>query len=159
MTTVYKQIDADTIQFFTTNKDNSVTNGSIVNGRLRTRLLDDDTSEEYSPWDELMLTNPTIEAIPQSQLDAEALDEFKANRQKLIDSAVVNANGFSFDADEISIGRLASAVLAAITEDDTFVMQWSLADTDTGVMTDVTLADLKLAHKLSVLNMSRAWGI
>jgi len=159
MTTVYKQIDADTIQFFTTNKDNSVTNGPIVNGRLRTRLLDDDTSEEYSPWDELMLTNPTIEAIPQSQLDAEALDAFKANRQELIDSAVVNANGFSFDADEISIGRLASAVLAAITEDDTFVMQWSLADTDTGVMTDLTLADLKLAHKLSVLNMSRAWGI
>lgn len=159
MTTVYKQIDADTIQFFTTNEDNSVTNGPIVKGRLRTRLLDDDTSEEYSPWDELMLTNPTIEAIPQSQLDAEALDGFKANRQELIDNAVVDANGYAFDADEVSIGRLASAVLAASDEADSFVMQWSLADTSTGVMTDVTLADLKLAHKLSVLNMSRAWGV
>ena len=85
--------------------------------------------------------------------------EFKANRQALIDSAVVDANGFKFDADEVSIGRMASAVLAAIAEDDAFVMQWSLADTNTGVMTDVTLQDLKLAHQLSVQNMSTVWGI
>ena len=85
--------------------------------------------------------------------------EFKANRQALIDSAVVDANGFKFDADEVSIGRMASAVLAAIAEDDAFVMQWSLADTDTGVMTDITLQDLKLAHKLAVLNMAGVWGI
>ena len=85
--------------------------------------------------------------------------EFKANRQALIDSAVVDANGFKFDADEVSIGRMASAVLATIAEDDTFVMQWSLADTDTGVMTDITLQDLKLAHKLAVLNMAGVWGI
>ena len=85
--------------------------------------------------------------------------EFKANRQALIDSAVVDANGFKFDADEVSIGRMASAVLAAIVEDDAFVMQWSLADTDTGVMTDVTLQDLKLAHQLSVQNMATVWGV
>tara|TARA_B110000046_G_scaffold181961_1_gene215055 strand:- start:112 stop:576 length:465 start_codon:yes stop_codon:yes gene_type:complete len=85
--------------------------------------------------------------------------EFKANRQALIDSAVVDANGFKFDADEISIGRMASAVLATIAEEDTFVMQWSLADTNTGVMTDITLQDLKLAHKLAVLNMAGVWGI
>ena len=85
--------------------------------------------------------------------------EFKANRQALIDSAVVDANGFKFDADEVSIGRMASAILAAIVEEDTFVMQWSLADTDTGVMTDITLQDLKLAHKLAVLNMAEVWGI
>jgi len=85
--------------------------------------------------------------------------EFKANRLALIDSAVVHANGFKFDADEVSIGRMASAILAAIVEEDTFVMQWSLADTDTGVMTDITLQDLKLAHKLAVLNMAGVWGI
>ena len=85
--------------------------------------------------------------------------EFKANRQALIDSAVVDANGFKFDADEVSIGRMASAVLAAIAEDDAFVMRWSLADTDTGVMTDVTLQDLKLAHQLSVQNMATVWGV
>mgnify|MGYP003663844746 FL=1 len=85
--------------------------------------------------------------------------EFKANRQALIDSAVVDANGFKFDADEVSIVRMASAVLATIAEDDTFVMQWSLADTNTGVMTDITLQDLKLAHQLSVQNMSTVWGI
>jgi len=85
--------------------------------------------------------------------------EFKANRLALIDSAVVHANGFKFDADEVSIGRMASAILAAIVEEDTFVMQWSLADTDTGVMTGITLQDLKLAHKLAVLNMAGVWGI
>jgi len=85
--------------------------------------------------------------------------EFKANRLALIDSAVVDAKGFKFDADEVSIGRMASAILAAIVEEDTFVMQWSLADTDTGVMTGITLQDLKLAHKLAVLNMAGVWGI
>jgi hypothetical protein len=54
---------------------------------------------------------------------------------------------------------MASAILAAIAEEDTFSMSWSLADTSTGVMTDVTLGDLKLAHQLAVLNMAAVWGV
>jgi hypothetical protein len=38
-------------------------------------------------------------------------------------------------------------------------MQWSLADTGTGVMTSITLSDLRLAHKLAVLNMATNWGV
>jgi hypothetical protein len=87
------------------------------------------------------------------------LSKFKSNRQRLIDTATVDANGFVFDADEISIIRLANAVLAAINEHDSYEMQWSLADTNTGVMTNLTLADLKLAHQLAVLNMSSVWGV
>ena len=85
--------------------------------------------------------------------------EFKSNRESSINTASVTANGFIFDADEISIGRLANAILAAYGESDSYVMQWSLADTATGVMTDVTLADLKLAHKMAVINMASVWGV
>jgi|TARA_R110000744_G_scaffold293034_2_gene403442 hypothetical protein len=96
----------------------------------------------------------------QSELETLTLtSDFKATRQSLIDTATVEANGFIFDADEISIGRLANAILATLTEHDSYVIQWSLSDTKAGVMTDVTLADLKLAHQLAVLNMSSVWSI
>ena len=113
--------------------------------------------------DELVApTRPVIQdlvAMKAKRDNAAALASFKSSRQVLIDNAVVDANGFQFDADEISIGRMASAILAAIAEEDTFSMSWSLADTSTGVMTDVTLADVKLAHQLAVLNMAAVWGV
>ena len=96
----------------------------------------------------------------QSKLETLTLtSNFKATRQYLIDTATVEANGFIFDADEISIGRLANAILATLTEQDSYVIQWSLADKKAGIMTDVTLADLKLAHQLAVLNMSSVWSV
>jgi hypothetical protein len=119
-------------------------------------------TETYSPWDELDPMLVTWLIMPEylaEQAEAAALASFKGTRKSLINTAIVDANGFIFDADEISIGRLANAILAAFNESDSYVMQWSLADTATGVMTDVTLADLKLAHKLSVLNMASIWGV
>lgn len=60
--TTYKQIDDDTIQFSTINEDGSITTGPIVNGRTRTRQVQG-VLETYSPYDELMATNPTIEPV------------------------------------------------------------------------------------------------
>ena len=158
----YKQIEPNFIQTHETHADGSFTSGLIRRYETKTRLVDLETEETYSPWEELdssLVEWLDVEAW-QEEKDAEtALQDFKNSRQALIDSAVVDANGFKFDADEVSIGRMASAVLATIAEDDTFVMQWSLADTNTGVMTDITLQDLKLAHKLAVLNMAEVWGI
>mgnify|MGYP003664210517 FL=1 len=158
----YKQIEPNFIQTHETHDDGSYTSGIIRRYETKTRAVDSETNETYSPWEELdasLVEWLDVEAW-QEEKDAEtALQDFKNSRQALIDSAVVDANGFKFDADEISIGRMASAVLATIAEDDTFVMQWSLADTNTGVMTDITLQDLKLAHKLAVLNMAEVWGI
>jgi len=158
----YKQIEPNFIQTHETHDDGSYTSGIIRRYETKTRAVDSETNETYSPWDELdssLVEWLDVEAW-QSVQDAEtALQDFKNSRQALIDSAIVDANGFKFDADEVSIGRMASAVLATIAEDDAFVMQWSLADTNTGVMTDVTLQDLKLAHKLAVLNMAGVWGI
>ena len=93
------------------------------------------------------------------QATSAALASFKAARQALIDNAVVNANGLLFDAYEVSIGRMLGRIFSAIDEPDDHVIEWSLADTATGVMTDVTLADLKLAHKLAVINMASVWGV
>jgi hypothetical protein len=84
---------------------------------------------------------------------------FKRDRQALLDAAVVTANTFQFNADEVSITRMTNALLAVSGEADTFAMQWSLADTGTGVMTNITLGDLKLAHQLAVQNMSNIWSI
>ena len=158
----YKQIEPDYIQTHEMHDDGSYTSGIIRRYETKTRAIDSETNETYSPWDELDPSLVEWLDVPvwQSAQDADAaLALFKSSRQTLIDEAVVDANGFKFDADEISIGRMASAVLAAIAEDDAFVMRWSLADTDTGVMTDVTLQDLKLAHQLSVQNMATVWGV
>ena len=158
----YKQIEPNFIQTHETHDDGSYTSGIIRRYETKTRAVDSETNETYSPWEELdasLVEWLDVEAWQEEQGAETALQDFKNSRQSLIDSAVVDANGFKLDADEISIGRMASAVLATIAEDDTFVMQWSLADTNTGVMTDITLQDLKLAHQLSVQNMSTVWGI
>jgi len=104
-----------------------------------------------------------IQWLTQEDKDAIATEQqiqaFKSNRQKLLDSAVVTtSNGNKYDADEQSISRMANAILAAQRKDLTNI-QWSLADTPTGVMTDVTLADLEEAHELAVENMASIWSI
>jgi hypothetical protein len=184
MTKTYIQIEPDFIQTSETHEDGSFTSGIIRRLETKTRQVQDGTEEvstsfddegveifethpkfitqTFSPWDELDPMLVTWLIMPDylaEQAEAAALATFKGTRQSLINTAIVDANGFIFDADEISIGRLANAILAAFNESDSYVMQWSLADTATGVMTDVTLADLKLAHKLSVLNMASIWGV
>ena len=104
-----------------------------------------------------------IQWLTQEDKDAIAtkqqIQAFKSNRQKLLDSAIVTtSNSNKYDADEASISRMANAILAAqdagVTE-----LSWSLADTGTGVMTSVTLADIKEAHRLAVQNMANIWSV
>lgn len=104
-----------------------------------------------------------IQRLTQEDRDSIALqhqvNQFKATRQQQLDSAVVTtSNDNKYDADEQSISRMANAILAAQRKDLTNI-QWSLADTPTGVMTDVTLADLEEAHELAVENMASIWSI
>jgi hypothetical protein len=120
--------------------------------------------EEYSPWDELdpelvtWLDIPTFEA---EQAEALALSTFKSNRESVIQNKVVNANGHMFHADFWSKTQMSEAI-AVLWEDgaqDTDIVQWSLYGTPSGYMTDVTLADLKLARKLAQVNVSNVWGV
>jgi hypothetical protein len=157
MTIIYVQIEPDFIQTSETHEDGSFTSGIIR--RDETRKDADDI--DFSPWGTLdpslvqWLDVPAYEAGKAAET---AMASFKSSRQALINNAVVTANAFPFDADEVSIGRMGSAILAATGEADTYVMQWSLANTAAGVMTSVTLADIKLAHRLAVINMSSVWG-
>lgn len=87
-----------------------------------------------------------------------AIEAFRANRQAQLDSAAVTVNNHQFDADEKSILRMGAAIEAA-KDDGRTELQWSLADTGTGVMTDITLDELKEARRLAVLNMAEIWSI
>lgn len=104
-----------------------------------------------------------IEYPTQEDLDAREYEKqvqaFKADRQRLLDTAIVTTtSGLQFDADEKSISRMANAILAAQLVNVT-TLEWSLADTNTGVMTEVSLSELQEAHTLAVQNMADIWGM
>ncbi len=137
--------------------------GSIYEGLTRK----DSDGNPIDVWQTLLTKEQSgeifIQRLTQEDRDSiaqqEQVDQFKASRQQLLDSAVVTtSNGNKYDADEQSISRMANAILAAQRKDLTNI-QWSLADTPTGVMTDVTLADLEEAHELAVENMASIWSI
>ena len=152
----YKQIDLNNIQTHETHEDGSYTSGVIR------KLAIDLHGNAYSPWDEL---DPSVVEwldVPvwQAEQDAiAAISAFKASREAMIEAATVTANGYQFDADEVSIARMSFYTVALMAETDSYAMQWSLADTSTGVMTNITLGDLRLAQQLAVANMATIWGI
>ncbi|PAJ68352.1 hypothetical protein CJF42_26305, partial [Pseudoalteromonas sp. NBT06-2] len=79
---------------------------------------------------------------------------FKADRQDKMQRAKVIINsGKTFDADEKSITRLNNAINAARNEISDFIIEWSTADVDTGVMVPCTKAELEEAHTKAVQNM------
>lgn len=117
----------------------------------QTMLNKEQRGEIFIHW----LTQEDKDAIASEQ----QIQAFKSNRQTLLDNAAVTtSNNNQYDADEASISRMANAILAAqdagISE-----LSWSLADTGTGVMTSVTLADIKEAHRLAVQNMASIWSV
>lgn len=89
-----------------------------------------------------------------------AVNNFRAERQKMLDEAVVAiSTGKSFDADEQSIIRLSQALIRTEGLPDDFVIPWSTADVGTGVMVDCTREEIKEAHTNAVDNMSQIWSV
>lgn len=85
---------------------------------------------------------------------------FKLQRQSQIDNAVVQiSTGKTFDADELSITRMANALIKhwQLNEDDT--IPWSTADVATGVMVECTKAEIVEAHSLATDHFATTWGI
>ena len=85
---------------------------------------------------------------------------FKLQRQSQIDNAVVQiSTGKTFDADELSITRMANALIKhwQLNEDDT--IPWSTADVATGVMVECTKAEIIEAHSLATDHFATTWGI
>ncbi|HAT42345.1 MAG TPA: hypothetical protein DCS87_11605 [Rheinheimera sp.] len=105
-----------------------------------------------------MLNLSTIQSLESVSAAAE-VQQFKVSRQQALDNAVVTTTaGNQYNADEKSIGRMANALLASLHEPESFALEWSMADTPTGVMTPTTKADLAQAHRLAVENMAAIWG-
>ncbi len=137
--------------------------GSIYEGLTRK----DSDGNPIDVWQNLLTKEQSgeifIQRLTQEDRDSiaqqEQINQFKASRQQLLDNAIVTTSlSNQYDADEQSISRMANAILAAQRKDLTNI-QWSLADTPTGVMTDVTLADLEEAHELAVENMADIWSV
>lgn len=137
--------------------------GVIFDGFTRT----DENSNTVDVWQTLLdkynaglifIQFRTPEQINE-QAQLEQIQSFKTTRQQLIDSAVVTTSSSNqYDADEKSQARMNNAIAAANRKGLTSV-NWSLANTATGVMTEVTLTDLEEAHELAVQNMADIWGI
>lgn len=105
----------------------------------------------------LGMSREQIESVHQ-QRDFEAVEGFRRSREAAMACAVVTtSNGNTFDADETSINRMTMAVLAASGEDDSYGVQWALANNGAGIMSAITLGELKEAQQLAVLNMATLW--
>lgn len=161
------------VDTFKENEDGSITwqwvdgetvhSGCIFDGFTRT----DENGASIDVWQALLAKEQSgeifIQRLTQEDRDSIALqhqvNQFKAARQQQLDNAIVTTSlDNQYDADEKSISRMANAILAAQRKDLTNI-QWSLADTPTGVMTNVSLADLEEAHELAVENMASIWSI
>jgi len=102
----------------------------------------------------------TVEQKTAEEIEADVIAQFKTDRQAQLDSATVTTQaGNEYDADEKSITRMGFAIVAASAEADDFEILWSLADTGTGVMSAVSLGDLKEAQALAVQNMADIWAV
>jgi cobyrinic acid a,c-diamide synthase len=159
----YRQISPDLIQGSKVAVDGSVELKLVTRDLIQTRALECGTLENYCPWDELdyeavdWLNMTVYEA---KQKETTEVNEFKATRELSIKTKVVNANGHLFHADLWSKTQISEAIAVYVEEGyvDTDSVKWSLFGTPSGYMTDVTLADLKLARKLAQLHMSEVWS-
>lgn len=105
-----------------------------------------------------MINLITVKSLAQVA-EEESLTAFRISRQASLDSAVVETtNGNQYNADERSISRMANALLAMSEMPANFVVNWVMANTDTGIMTSTTKADLAEAHRLAVENMTAIWS-
>ena len=85
---------------------------------------------------------------------------FKLQRQSQIDNATVEiSTGKTFDADELSITRMANALIKHWQLAESDIIPWSTADVATGVMVDCTKAEIVEAHSLATDHFATAWNI
>lgn len=166
--TLCKQIEPNTIKWQFHDGD-KLSQGFFVKNATwpHRRTNEEGLLTEIDPFVECQTLCPVFEPLNVNEynelLEAEEAYEllynFKSERQRLLDTAVVTiSTGKSFDADELSINRMVNAILAALSQDDSFIIKWSTADTGTGELVDCTLAELKEAHKLAMENMASIWS-
>jgi len=156
----YKQNDDGSISWVY-NDGNATHSGFIREGM--TRVDGDETVDVWAKLQSKIASKAiTVEGKTQEEFDAEQVAEFKASRELLIANSVVTTeSGNKYDADNGSIQKMVNKILSYnyAGKLDTDTLEWSLADTGTGVMTTVTLGELKEAHHLSVEYVQSVWGL
>lgn len=148
----FKQISENEVQCSKLNNDETTTKIglSLVNGKW-----------QKSDGTIVDLSNENVKSKTEEEKAADNLEKFRADRQKALEDAVVTTTlGNQYDADEQSLLRMGANIKAGelAGKQDSDIVQWSLADTDTGVMTDVPFSDLKDAYVLAAANMGQIWG-
>lgn len=156
----YKQNDDGSISWIC--KDGNVTHsGFIREGVVR---LDGDKAVDI--WAKLQSKiadgSIAIEGETQAEIEAKKLAEFKDSRELLVANSVITTeSGNKYDGDNVSIQKMANKIISYsyVGKLDSDTLEWSLADTGTGVMTEVTLKDIKEAHHLAVEYVQSVWGL
>jgi len=128
----------------------------------------DDNGEPIDVWGRLLnkeaANEISIQRRTQAQRDEEsvqrAVEAFKAQRLANVNTLVVTTSGGKqYQADQTSISAMTARVIALSGQPDTYQLQWSLAPTGTGVMSTVTLGDLKEALLLATDAITSYWDI
>ena len=156
----YKQNNDSSVSWVFIEKD-ITHSGEIYEGMTR------DTGEEVIDiWSKLQSKiadgSIVVEGETQAEIEAKELAEFKASRESLVaNSVVATASGNKYDGDNVSIQKMANKIISYsyVGKLDSDTLEWSLADTGTGVMTEVTLKDIKEAHHLAVEYVQSVWGL
>lgn len=103
-------------------------------------------------------TKQNIAAV-EAEATAKKLEaDFVASRAAAVEAATVTINGNIYNANERSIHRMTSAVLSFSDADLSMPLSWSMADTASGVMTDITLGELKQALQAATIQMAQLWS-
>lgn len=156
----YKQNDDGSVSWIY-NDGNATHSGFIREGMTRV-----DGDETIDVWGKLQSKISSkviaVEGKTQEELEFEKIAEFKTSREVLIANSIVTTeSGNNYDGDNLSIQKMANKILsysyAGKSDDET--LEWSLADTGTGVMTEVTFEELKEAHHLAVEYVQIVWGL
>lgn len=134
--------------------------GGLWPGFTRT----DEDGNEYDSWAKFCELRDngtiTVQPVPQEELDAIAVEAFKAKRLANIQSLTVTTTaGNAYQADRDSIAAMTARVIALTGELDSYTLKWSLAPTGTGVMDNVTLGDLREALLLATEQITTYWDI
>lgn len=144
----------------------------IKNGKFNgTQYTDEEFTEQFNKFHsgqgELVLTRdlPLGEdeidtEVDSSVLDelkaAQALAEWKADRQAQVDAIIVTTDVGDWDGDEISQSRMSRAILSMNDTDSTL---WIMADNTTATVTKANLTEaLKLSGEAQTSMWIRPWN-
>ncbi len=102
-------------------------------------------------------TKQAIADVQAAEAAAAAESAFRAARAAALEDATVTVGANTYNANERSIQRMTAAVVAGADEPDQFPVKWSMADTGPGVMTAITLGDLRQALRAATEQMETLW--